>query len=267
MSTTLIDGHVHLHENFRLERVLDSAVLNAGKLTPWADAENEKRVVVLLLAQIPASDPLEDLKHRASLCSSWTHIVPDDTSVVLTKPDGSTVVIVAGRQLVSAEKLEVLSLCSRLEIPNGLPLGDAVTAVRESGAVAVLPWGFGKWWFSRGQLLRQFLAAENASDTSVLLGENGGHWALMGEAAAKLGRQFGVPVLAGSDPLPITVHEQRAGSFGSLLRAAIDLNAPTEWLRRQLQNPTKALETVGRGRTLLQFARDQVGVRMSGKQQ
>ncbi len=267
MSTTLIDGHVHLHENFRLDRVLESAVRNAARLTPGADAENEKRIVVLLLAQIPASDPLEDLKQRAALCSTWTHVVPDDTSMVFTKPDGSTVVVVAGRQLVSAEKLEVLGLCSRSEIPNGLPLGDAVTAVRDAGAVAVLPWGFGKWWFSRGQLLRQFLATEKVDDASVLLGENGCHWASTGEAAAKLGRQYGVPVLAGSDPLPIPVHEQRAGSFGSLIRAAIDLDMPTEWLRGHLRNPTEPLETVGRGRTLLEFVRDQVGVRTSGKKQ
>lgn len=267
MSTTLIDGHVHLHEEFRLDRVLESAVLNAAKLTPNADEDIEERVVVLLLAQIPAADPLEDLKHRASHCSSWTHVVPDDTSMVFTKSDGSTVVVVAGRQLVSAEKLEVLSLCSRSEIPNGLPLCDALRAVREAEAVAVLPWGFGKWWFSRGQLLRQFLATKDVDDGSVLLGENGCHWTLMGETAAKLGRQYGVPILAGSDPLPIPVHEQRAGNFGSLIHAAIDLDAPTEWLRRHLQNPAEPLETVGRGRTLLQFARDQVGVRMSGKKQ
>ena len=87
-------------------------------------------------------------------------------------PAGETLVLVAGRQIQTLEGLEALALGTDSEFPDGLELTAALAEVRASGALAVLPWGFGKWWFRRGQLARK--AIDSAAANEFFLGDNRG---------------------------------------------------------------------------------------------
>lgn len=52
----------------------------------------------------------------------------------------------AGRQIVTAEKLEVLALGTDLDIDDGRPIREVLSLVTENGGLPVIPWGAGKWW-------------------------------------------------------------------------------------------------------------------------
>ena len=73
------------------------------------------------------------------------------------RPGTLPVLVIAGRQIVSAERIEVLALGTRTQIPDGQPLAATIDAVRADGALAVLPWGFGKWWGARGRMVDAYL--------------------------------------------------------------------------------------------------------------
>ncbi|HZB26962.1 MAG TPA: hypothetical protein VE282_00250, partial [Gemmatimonadales bacterium] len=73
----------------------------------------------------------------------------ESTSLVAVHESGEKILLLAGRQISTRERLEVLALGTELDLPSGESLGDTIAAVREQGAIAVVPWGFGKWWFRR----------------------------------------------------------------------------------------------------------------------
>ncbi|HEU4700621.1 MAG TPA: hypothetical protein VFS40_15660 [Gemmatimonadales bacterium] len=134
------------------------------------------------------------------------------------------ILLLAGRQIVTAEGLEVLALGCARELPDGRPLGKTVEAVRAADALAVLPWGFGKWTGRRGRVVEAYL---RDAAREVALGDNGGRPRraprprLLTRAAA-LGRV----VLPGSDPLPFPSQTAAAGRYGFLLEGELDAERP-----------------------------------------
>lgn len=124
---------------------------------------------------------------------------------------GVRIILVAGSQIQTAEGLEVLAFPAPLSHPQGLSLEDTITRTVAMGAVAILPWGFGKWTFGRGALVSSILRERRPRD--FLLADTCHRPSLapcprllrQGEAAS-------VPVLVGSDPLPLPGEDRRPGS-------------------------------------------------------
>ncbi len=79
--------------------------------------------------------------------------------------------VIAGRQLVTRERLEVLALGTTAPLRDGEPMEATLAAVRDVGAAAVLPWGVGKWLGARGAVVARVLADPAWRD--VFLGDNG----------------------------------------------------------------------------------------------
>jgi hypothetical protein len=156
----------------------------------------------------------------------------------------------------SREGLEVLALATREEFPDGLPFSDALTRVRWSGAVTVLPWGFGKWWLYRGALVEG--AIRRTAGPGLFLGDQAGRPQsavrprLFREAEAR-----GIPVLPGTDPLPLPEHATRAGSYGFVLE-----RGSAEGLKEALGSLSSQPRTFGRRASLAGFCRDQLALRL-----
>lgn len=184
-------------------------------------------------------------------------------SLWATSADDS-ILVIAGRQIVTRDRLEVLALGCRAGIADGLPLRAARDAVIEAGGVPVVPWGFGKWWFARGRRVAQLLGEE--APGRWFLGDNAGrpHLSrrptLFGEAA-----RHGVFVLPGSDPLPLPGQEAKAGRCGFVMPQALDKQRPAaallDWLRNCSEQPT----TFGRYEDLGRFARDQLAMQLRSR--
>ena len=82
--------------------------------------------------------------------------------------------VIAGRQIVTAEKIEVLALGTRAMVDDGAPLASVLEWCRRNGAFAVLPWGVGKWMGRRRRIVLDIL--KRCDPTRVALGDNGGSY-------------------------------------------------------------------------------------------
>ena len=174
------------------------------------------------------------------------------------RASGERMVIVAGRQIVTRERLEVLALGKDLEIPDGLSMADTLEQVRESGALPVLPWGFGKWWGRRGSQVESVLQ----EDRELFLGDSAGR--LEGGIAPRLFRQareIGIRLLPGTDPLPFSSHAGRAGSYGFRLPGAADEHRPATDLLRRIRQAGQP-RTFGRRAGLVRFLKDQTAMQL-----
>ena len=97
----------------------------------------------------------------------------------------------------------------------------------------------------------------------LCLGDNAGRLELAGrprlfqEAEAR-----GIPVLPGSDPLPLPAQGDRAGSYGFLLPEGFDERRPAESLRQTLRALDRPPRTYGRRRDLAAFCQEQLALRL-----
>lgn len=254
----LVDAHVHVHPGFAGDAFLDAAWENFRKAAV-ALGRAEVFLGCLLLAEMRDSRWFRQAWH--GLDGAWSfERISEAESLVARRASGESLLVIAGRQIVTREGLEVLALAGDAEVPDGLPFGEALERVRASGALPVLPWGFGKWWGRRGKLVAGALAHRGSA--VLFLGDNAGRPAAGGaprlfqEAQAR-----GVAVLPGSDPLPLPWHTGRAGSYGFVLEGGLSDDSPASDLRRRLRELQGSPRSFGRRVTLPDFLRDQAALR------
>jgi hypothetical protein len=167
--------------------------------------------------------------------------------------------IVAGRQIVTAERLEVHALGTRAKFIDGADIRATLDAVHEAGALAVLPWGVGKWLGHRGRLVEAIF--RSPATFNVHASDNGGRPGFWPEPRFALLRDR--PLLCGSDPLPLPGEEYRAGGFGSWFEGALPADAPaTALLERIAKMSTGELRAYGTAETASRFFRNQLLLRL-----
>lgn len=170
----------------------------------------------------------------------------EDGAVRAISPSNDQLIFVAGRQLATRGGLEILALCGRYEFPDLLPFDEALSLVLASDAIAVLPWGFGKWTFRRKRVVHE--ALENFSSPRLCLGDNGGRVTILGEPGLfGEARRREMKILPGSDPLPLDSHATRAGSYGLAFDGTeFDSDRPIQSLRALLIEGRGDFQTYGR---------------------
>lgn len=188
----------------------------------------------------------------------WRFSHTEEAFTLLAGKNDADLLLIAGRQIVTAEKLEVLALVTDHKFRDGLPVEETLRQVVAQGALPVLPWGVGKWLGRRGALVGRALRSPLAPH--LFLGDISGRpalWprpALFGQAEER-----GIAVLNGTDPLPLATEAGRVGSFGSSLRGPLPPQRPgraiLRLLREQAPVPYGAAETASR------FLRNQMALR------
>jgi len=243
--TFLIDAHVHCHGCFAQAAFLDDAAAGfagaarglgiGGPAVGW-----------LLFAEMRGDRYFDDLRTGGVEPPGWTLAATlEDTTLLACREDGQTIILIAGRQLITREGLEVLALGSSGELADGEDLATTVERVRAQGALAVLPWGFGKWWGRRGRAVTRYL--ETVEQGGVFLGDNAGRPALLPpppQFAQGAGR--GLFVLPGSDPLPLSAEAAGVARYGLVLEGAVDADRPAAGLLRLLAGLRRQPATFGR---------------------
>lgn len=264
--SVLIDAHVHLHDCFAPAAFLNSAQRNfelTRQRRGW-----KADLGVLMLTESEGVDWFGRLARQASGTANgagvpldpWTVEPTGDPSALTARSDSGRLLIVAGRQVVAKEGLEVLLLGTRMTVPDGRPLSAVMAEGARGGALRVIPWGAGKWLFRRGRLLSGVIAAERPGE-GFFLGDGAGRpffWRAPShfqEAARR-----GLRVLAGTDPLPFPSQVGRPGSFGFRLDGAIDLATPAEGIKAALRDPASRLTPFGRPERALPFVRNQIAM-------
>lgn len=269
----LIDAHVHIYDCFDLDLFFDSALRNFKSVTKNLDGQGKQAVYVLLLAEgelynwfshmvleiekngnITTSDGKWELAYtgeKESLCAMRSDAAKD------------TIYLIAGRQIATAENIEVLSLFCTKGIADGTPLAQSVALIKEYSGIPTLPWGVGKWQGRRGKILLDFLAGKGRGD--IYLGDNGGRpkfWPT--PKLISLAKDKDIAVLPGSDPLPMAHEALRVGSFGCFIDQEIaDVTSPALCIKEILFDGAKPLQPFGKLQSNLSFIVNQVTLRLA----
>ncbi len=130
--------------------------------------------------------------------------------------DGRGVTVILGRQIRTAEDLEVLIVGTTEPIESQRPLEETVESGLERKALVMLPWGFGKWSGSRGRAVTR--AYNRYARYGLRLADTGARAGFLRSPPAFAGSVAdGRPVLAGSDPFPFPDQIGAIGSHGFVL--------------------------------------------------
>jgi hypothetical protein len=264
-AVVLVDAHAHIHSCFDPARLLDAAAAHfaiaGAQLAPGAAATG-----VLLLTESAGDDAFGALSACAGrgpdpALGGWAVTAGADGISLTLQRAGRSVVVVAGRQVACREDLEVLMLGTVQRMDDGRPIAEALERAREWGALRVIPWGAGKWFFARGRLLTELVSQADPAD--FFLGDEGGRpvfWPTPRHFA--IAARYGVRVLPGTDPLPFPDETHRAGGFGAALRGRLDAARPGASLLALLRNRSTVLTPYGGLETPLRFVRHQIGMQL-----
>jgi hypothetical protein len=259
-TTLLVDGHVHYHDCFGVARFLRAARDNFAAVRKEADAPGA--VGCLMFSESAWSHYFRSFGEGQieREAPGWSVRRLEDCSLAVHGPESEEIVLVAGRQIVTSERLEVLALATTREYPDGMPLREAADLVISTGAIPVVPWGFGKWTMARGRLVEELLHSPLAG--SLFLGDNGGRAApLPTPRLLRVGSRLGIPVLTGSDPLPLRSEAGKPGRCGFVLEGPVDPHAPAAGIRMLLSRRTQPA-SFGRLEKLGTFLARQAGLRL-----
>ena len=255
----LVDGHVHFYPHFDRHQFLDSALANFRNI-PDRPPSGIEYAGWLLFAESAALNYFQQFQDSVGSPSGgkWAfRETAEPTSLVAQRDPDAKLFLLAGRQVVSAEGLEVLALCSDKKFDDGRPLSAVVEAAQARDAIVVFPWGFGKWWFRRGACLTDFLKTVEPAD--VFLGDNGGRARVWSRPHLfRVAEERGVRILSGSDPLPLHSEVKRVGRYGFTVAGAIDPLRPAASLKRLLRTRNEQPTLYGRLIGPMGFCRNQV---------
>lgn len=250
----IADTHTHFYPVYRLGKALIRAERNLAHLAAGAGTPDAARVLMLTEAR--------DHHVFAALRAGTLRLEREDVQVsaapeagaLRVQVNGAVLHVLAGRQVVAAERIEVLALTVDAPLADGLPLREAVRLAVEAGGVPVLGWAPGKWMFRRAATVAALLRA--VGPETLLLGDTSLRPLGWGEPRLmRAARARGYRVLAGSDPLPIAWDDMVMGSYATLFDAPFDAERPVDSLRRALRSPAAAPRTVGRRGSPLTVAR------------
>jgi len=228
----IADTHIHLYPCYDLITAFDNLRLNLQQLAPGA-------------ARAAFFSERSDCNYFAGIRDGSVKILSDDFRIepldekdglVLIEKNDSVLYLFPGRQIVSAERIEILALTTNMTIDDGMPAQDVINAVADAGGVPVLSWAPGKWLFKRKNVISELI--NSFSPDKMLIGDTSLRptlWKeplLMRKAVKK-----GFSVLAGSDPLPFIGEEKHLGRYGSIIKGPFDTHKPVSSIRKSLVSP------------------------------
>lgn len=266
-----VDAHVHLHSCYDPNDLLRNAYENLAAASD-EHVRGQSRAYFLLLAECapedcfgalralaegrPASDGAAGLRLRG-----WAVEATQEPISVVARHGEQELFIVAGRQVACREGLEVLVLGTTQRFADGRPIREVLREADALGVPRVIPWGPGKWFFSRGRLLQE-LVAEFRKPT-LFLGDEGGRPVFWGypqhfTQAARLG----VRDLPGTDPLPFPHDVRKVGRMGFRIAIELDRARPGSSLLQALTETRAPLERFATLEPPLRFVRNQIGMQL-----
>ncbi|MCU0645012.1 MAG: hypothetical protein MUC94_12220 [bacterium] len=261
-TTLAIDGHVHLYPVYDLKNAVESGVRNLtdqskkinSKVTPvWLLVERSDANFFNQIYQSPNQYENDGVKFKKG---------NDGLTIVVEKNKKPILYMFAGRQLVTKEGLEVLSLVSNLNIPDRQKsIDEVIQAVIDSGGIPTLNWAPGKWFFGRGKVIAQQIQKKSINE--IFIGETTLRNTLWPEPKLiKQARKKGFPVIAGSDPLPFKGEEKGIGSFGFTIEGEFDPEQPAQSLQNLMKSNGKDVQIIGKRNDVFTFARRQYKIMM-----
>lgn len=266
---SIIDAHVHIYSCFNLVAFLDAAYDNF-RSQAQQHTDTDTFIGVLLLTETSRDHCFQQLQSYAERekpighdpDNKWYLYPTSESCSLRARSDkGRELVVVAGRQIVAKEDLEVLALCTDATFRDGMTFFETVDRVWQAGALAAIPWGAGKWLGKRGALLTQLL--ERPAANVIFLGDNSGRPTFWRQPFHfQLADDKGIRILPGSDPLPFSSEYWRPGSFGFSINSALNPKCPADDLKRIIKDTSIPLQTYGQLESTYRFFRNQLAMQL-----
>jgi len=259
---TFVDPHVHIHACFPLHKFFDAACVNFTAQAYEHDLTEFGGV--LLLAESQGADWFRWLTKmadegepiREGYRETWAvDHTKEKCALILRSPRGEELVLIAGRQIVTKERLEVLALLTDTVFPDGARLATTIDAIRNSGGVSMIPWGVGQWRGKAGRVLSEFLVS-HTSETFFLGDTSGRPNFLPYPLQFRQATQRGLRILPGSDPLPLRSEYWRPGSAGFSIAAKLTEHTPAQDLKQLMLDPKISLIPYHTPETPFRFAKN-----------
>jgi hypothetical protein len=264
----LVDAHVHMHDCFSVAGVFDAAAVNFAKAARMLRGNTVFDGVLCLVES--AHERFLDAVRTQRLGRVWRgqhgywelEQGSEPESLVFRRGH-VRLALIAGRQLVTRERLEVLALGTTARLSDGDTIEATLNAVQSVGAAAVLPWGVGKWLGARGAVIDRILAEPRWQH--VFLGDNGNRLRYGPDPERfTAARRAGRSVLPGSDPLPLPGEERRVGSYGFAVDVDLDPLRPAAGLLALLQSGASFM-AFGQRETFRGFVGKQLALRLNSR--
>lgn len=240
----LADTHIHVYPEHQPDQLLDAA---GRHLRQWAQTDNSD--LGLFFVEASGYHYFDEWREKSSNCPRSVRIETssDPCTLQINRMSPSfgaeeSMWCFSGRQIVTAERLEILGLVMDKPVEDGLPAADVIRRVLDCGGIPVLAWGLGKWLFGRAHVVRDLL--DQFDPDHLWIGDNALRpWGWMASHPLRSPTRR---VLAGSDPLPMIGEECMAGTYGTRMVGEIDSNNPSESARQLLRSPPAAIQRIGR---------------------
>lgn len=189
------------------------------------------------------------------------NLTDNDGTLRAVNKNGEGFFIVAGRQIVTREILEILALLTTEQFKDGEPMESVLENIFSKDAIPVIPWGAGKWIGKRGTFLKHFLA--HAAPSILYLGDTGSRPSFWGiPYPFKIAAKNGIRIVAGTDPLPIVSDVCRPGSYGSVIFAKLNETSPSVHLKQLLRDSKTKIANYGELEKPVRFFRSQLTLRL-----
>jgi hypothetical protein len=230
-----VDFHLHFYGEYDEDAFWRALIANLDRGAAALGHSTMPLERVALLTEATGLSMFSRWRERTGSGPGGIRFMPtsEPYSLALHQDGERRLQLIAGRQIVTAERLEVLTAGAAPPVPDNRPLASVVDELVGAGSLAIIPWGAGKWLGRRGRLVREtagrieapvFFLADNPARPSVWPPPRIFH---------EMERR-GRAVLRGSDPLPLAGEEKRAGALASLLEGEFDPLRPLGSLIRIL---------------------------------
>lgn len=225
----IADGHIHFYSCYDYAKAFQNLWQNLEKIS-----EDKNTVKVAFLTERKECRFFRDCV-EGKIQSPFFKIekTSEKEALLVTLDEGRKIYLISGRQINTKERIEVLGLLTDALIPDGLSLGESIERLKVAGAIPAITWAFGKWSFQRGKTVLGLV--EKAQRGDFLLGDSSLRPRGLGwPAAMKLAFEKNIPVLAGTDPLPLAGEETVMGSYGFLMEGDLNEKQPVTSLKNIL---------------------------------
>ncbi|MCI5145679.1 MAG: hypothetical protein D3923_09140 [Candidatus Electrothrix sp. AR3] len=244
----LADTHLHLYPCFDLDHIFSGLLNQFGSkdLQIPRVACLAERADCNFYHRLQAGEPL--------LHNFRVEVESIRNLLLLEKNSNRQLTLLPGRQIITAEKIEVLALCTTATFTENVPVAEVIRSILEQNGIPVLPWSPGKWFFQRGQVIEDLLHQYTPQDFligDVSLRPQGWLTPLLMRKALRRGYK----VVSGSDPLPFSSEEKSAGMYGSKIISSAEGLTPDNMLHSLLNGRAESTSFGQRSNPLELFRR------------
>ena len=227
----IADTHVHLYPAYDVAVALTCAHRH---LTAMVRGGESVDAALLLTERYDCSFYRDVISGRHALPSGFSFQPAAEPGALVIENTSASIRLwlFAGRQVVTRDGIEVLALLTEAEFHDRHDTRETLDRIRAEGGLPVLSWSPGKWLGRRGAVIRSLI--DESGESVLAIGDTAMRpCCCPTPSLMRRGRERGLPVLAGSDPLPFAGDEVSTGRY-AIRTNAFDPQRPVSSLRASL---------------------------------